>query len=197
MKDFFIIMFFCLCLVGCKSYETTNESNKNTIKNDYPDDLVMRWKSQNLDYIKGLRALSEENDKEDLHLKNMMVYIDRASTGFNNQDSRREVILDFLYSKHKMQSEDFMIIENHQGERTSYVIVLKDKKITLKWAYGKWQESENEDIPNYEELVNKIKNFVRSNDCEQKSYSFSLITLFNRGSIITALDDKSCQSINI
>ena len=188
-----IIPFFILIMVGCKSSLPSIVTSESFTDEDFLDSLVTKWESSNSIYLNGLRDL-EKDDNEILHIENIIKYSVRATEGFEQYEARREGFLRFLFSNYDMKNKDFIISENFQGEKIFYIVVFGNKKVTFQKLAENWREIKSESVSDFKDLAENIRVFKRDPNCSLRTFSFSLFTLFEKESILTKLDDKSCQT---
>ncbi len=191
-----MISVFILIVAGCKSYQSGTIPSESFTDENLLDSLVAKWQSSNVKYLEGLKEFAQE-DNEKRHIENMLVYSARSSKGSGQYEARRKSFLRFLFSNYNIETKDFIVLENFQGEKVFYSVLFEDKKITFQNLVENWNETKTESVMGFENLAKNIRVFERDSSCSLRSFSFSLITFFEKEGAITKLDDKSCQTGDI
>ncbi len=196
MAKALIMTIYILIVAGCKSYQSSTTPSESFTDEKLLDSLVAKWASNNATYLEGLKQLLQD-DNENRHIENMLNYSERASSGFGQYEARRKSFLKFLFSNYDIETKDFIVSERFQGERTFYAIIFGNNKISFENLLENWSETKNEVVTNFDNLARNVRIFERDSGCTLNSFSFTLITLFEKESIVTKLDDKSCQTADI
>lgn len=199
-KNLFLASSILLLVFSCKStskmIKTENE-NQAESSEKLLDSIVRRWEKSNLAYLNTLRQRLDKTKNSKLYefIENTEIYVNRASvlnSSYTNGYGYRKSLLALVNNKFNL-GDHFIINESWSGENKTVYFILGNQIITVEGSVGKFKILREDEVNNFNDTLEKIKDFELDKADIEVITSHSLVTIFKGDSTITKL---SVQSLN-